>query len=132
MRQPPREPPSDARRTDVIDVRLGDLDATFKKRLRADRRRFVTLRAVIARSQTVAQGTIDELQFLAHRMSGAAAIFNYPALTASAQALSDEVKAAPTRNVGGAGQRWLALDALIDMLSRMDDSHRPDRQRLVV
>ncbi len=109
----------------AADDVLSDLRGAFNKRLRSDRRRLVTLRAMIFHRRKVAAATFDEMQFLAHRMCGAAAIFAFPVLAAAAHALLD---ALPARRLLEAGSEdrppFLSLDALIELMVRMDDSPR--------
>lgn len=107
--------------TDALD----DLRTALNKRLRADRRRLVTLRAMILHHQDVAPSIFEELHFLAHRMCGSAAIFGIPALASGAQAVLDELVERQMRNAEGSDRTpLLTLDALIDSLFRADDRTR--------
>jgi hypothetical protein len=118
---PPLDSTADAAAADA----LGDLRGAFNKRLRADRRRLVTLRATMAHRQEGVQSTFDELHFLAHRMCGASAIFGCSELAAAARAFIDELSARRGLEPGdGHSPPFATLDVLIDLLFGMDDKTR--------
>jgi Hpt domain len=109
---------------------LGDLRSAFNRRLREDRRRLVTLRATMLYRQQVAAATFDEMHFLAHRMCGAAAIFAFPLLAAAAHLLIDEVSARRVLKAGiNERPSFLTLDALINLLFRMDEQPPHDSRK---
>jgi hypothetical protein len=104
---------------------LGDLRGAFNKRLRADRRRLITLRATMVHRQEGTQSTFEEMHFLAHRMCGASAIFGCPPLAAAAYAFIEELSARRRLEPGDGGSQPLAtLGVLIDLLFSMDDQSR--------
>jgi hypothetical protein len=109
---------------------LGELRGTFNKRLRADRRRLITLRATMVHRQDGAQSTFEELHFLAHRMCGASAIFGRPALADAAYAFIEELSARRRLEPGdGASPPVVTLDVLIELLFSMDDQSRHDNRK---
>jgi HPt (histidine-containing phosphotransfer) domain-containing protein len=103
---------------------LSDLRGAFNKRLRADRRRLITLRAAIAHRQDGAQSTFEELHFLAHRMCGASAIFGCPALAAAAHAFIEELSASSMLGPRDSAAPLTTLGVLIDLLFSLDDQSR--------
>jgi len=98
---------------------MRELRGAFDKRQRSDRRRLVTLRAAMRHRQDVTLMTWEELHFIAHRMCGAAAIFDFPTLAQAAQTLLDELTARALGQIQQPAQ-LMSLDPLIDLLFRMD------------
>lgn len=94
------------------------LRETFCTRLRSDQVRLTTLAASLARIEGDPVGIFAALQSLAHRIRGAAAIFQASELTSSAHALEEAAtKACDSRADHADGTVWSALEDLVEQLA---------------
>jgi CheY-like chemotaxis protein len=99
-------------RQQLYAIRMQAASYDFHDRLRRDAATLAALRARVA-------GAVlpDELQFCAHKLAGAAAVFNFRAVSVQAAALEEAIIAA--RAGAGAPETVAAkLDALIECIER--------------
>jgi HPt (histidine-containing phosphotransfer) domain-containing protein len=82
------------RSTSVEQDRFEELRDIFHARLRSDQIRLTTLSALLAREEGDASRTFDDIRQFAHRLCGAAAIFESPEIVAAAEALETAARAA--------------------------------------
>jgi hypothetical protein len=91
---------------------------TFYARLRCDRMRLTTLATSLSRIEGHPAGIFKALQGLAHRVRGAAAIFEASELGSAAYALERAATAACDKRSDYAdGPVWSALEELIELMA---------------
>jgi HPt (histidine-containing phosphotransfer) domain-containing protein len=97
------------------------LGGVFFVRLQNERMQLATLSAELARSEGSPVSIFEKLQFRAHKLKGAAAIFEFPDLAAAAHALerasAEAVRTEAEQTNPGV---WSALVALVDLLGEID------------
>src|SRR5262245_56712146 len=101
------------------DHRFEELRRAYYSRLDRDRARLAALSAELAHAETDPSPVFDDIRMLAHRMGGAAAIFEAIEIGNAAIALEHAAIAAmDTRANNADASVWTALEDLVDMLSR--------------
>jgi HPt (histidine-containing phosphotransfer) domain-containing protein len=99
------------------------LRETFHARLHGDRIRLTTLAASLARIEGNPAGVFQDLQGLAHRIRGAAAVFQVPELFSAASALEQAATAACIGHADHTdGSVWSALEELVEQLAMTSGS----------
>jgi len=98
------------------DDPLEKLRRAFIVRLGEDRVRFLALRAALGARQVPPEAIVAELRARAHKMRGAAAIFEMRELCAAASLLEDATIAASVQVKQGEAMVEAPLGALIDFL----------------
>lgn len=102
----------------VSDDELDRLRETFYARLHRDRIRLTTLAALLARIEGNPAGVFQELQGLAHRIRGAAGVFQVPEVFSAASALEQAATVACSRHADHTdGSVWSALEELVERLA---------------
>jgi hypothetical protein len=102
----------------AMDDEFDRIRATFYARLRCDRMRLTTLATSLSRIEGHPAGVFKALQGLAHRIRGAAAVFEEPELGGAAYALEQATTAAcDKRSDHSDGPVWSALEELIELLA---------------
>jgi len=92
--------------------------------LRGDRIQLVRLATRLARDTLDAEDTLAELRRVAHKMRGAAAIFEAPMIVCAAASLEEAAGAASNRNARSPDLRVCeALDNLVDCVARLTGSN---------
>jgi HPt (histidine-containing phosphotransfer) domain-containing protein len=110
----PRADPTAAAATDEFER----LQETFRSRLRGDQIRLTRLAASLARIEGNPTGVFCALQTLAHRIRGAAAIFEAAELSSDAYALEQAATQACGNGSDHAdGAVWSTLEALVERLA---------------
>jgi hypothetical protein len=100
------------------DDEFEHLRKTFYVRLRSDRVRLTTLAASLARIEGHPAGVFNALQAVAHRIRGAAAVFEDSELGGAANALERAATAACDIGADHAdGAVWSALEELVERLA---------------
>lgn len=101
-----------------MDNEFDRIRATFYARLRCDRMRLTTLATSLSRADGHPTGIFKALQGLAHRIRGAAAIFEASDLGGAAYALEQAATSAyDNRSHHADGPVWSALEELIELLA---------------
>jgi HPt (histidine-containing phosphotransfer) domain-containing protein len=101
-----------------MDDEFDRIRATFYARLRCDRMRLTTLAASLSRIEGHPGGIFKALQGLAHRIRGAAAVFEASELSGAAYALEQAATAACDKRSDHAdGPVWSALEELVELLA---------------
>jgi HPt (histidine-containing phosphotransfer) domain-containing protein len=99
------------------DDRFEELREAFHIRLRSDRVRLTTLAAALARGEEDPARVFESIRLCAHRVRGAAAIFEASEVNVAANALE---QAAGSASIGHADNSdaavWTALETLVDLL----------------
>lgn len=99
------------------DERFEELREAFHIRLRSDRVRLTTLAAALARGKEDPARVFENIRLCAHRVRGAAAIFEASEVGVAANALE---QAAGSASIGHADNSdpavWTALETLVDLL----------------
>jgi HPt (histidine-containing phosphotransfer) domain-containing protein len=102
----------------VEQDRFEELRGIFHARLRNDQVRLTTLSAVLAREESDARRTFDDIRQFAHRLCGAAAIFESPEIVAAAEALEKAARAAHAGQSNHSdAEVWAALERLTQQLT---------------
>jgi HPt (histidine-containing phosphotransfer) domain-containing protein len=102
----------------AIDDEFDRIRATFYARLRCDRMRLTTLATSLSRVEGHPAGVFKALQGLAHRIRGAAAVFEASELAGAAYALEQAATAAcDKRSDHTDGPVWSALEELVELLA---------------
>jgi HPt (histidine-containing phosphotransfer) domain-containing protein len=102
----------------AMDDEFDRIRVTFYARLRGDRMRLTTLAGSLSHAEGDPAGVFKELQGLAHRIRGAAAIFEATDLGAAAYALERAATTAcDKRSDYLDGPVWLALEELVELLA---------------
>jgi HPt (histidine-containing phosphotransfer) domain-containing protein len=102
----------------AMDDEFDRIRATFYARLRCDRMRLTTLATSLSRVEGHPAGVFKALQGLAHRIRGAAAIFEASELGGAAYALEQAATAAcDKRSDHSDGPVWSALEELVELLA---------------
>jgi HPt (histidine-containing phosphotransfer) domain-containing protein len=110
--------PHDASAPVASDDEFEKLRDAFYERLRNDRVRLTTLAASLARAESEPGCIFETLQFMAHRIRGAAAIFEAAEIGIASKALEQAaVTASLRRAANGDAAVWSALEALVDLLA---------------
>lgn len=108
----------------TLDEQLEQVRSAFYSRLRSDRRRLITLCAALTRAGTEPEPHFEDIRMFAHRLRGAAAIFEAVEVGSAAHALEDAVVSALHVHAVGSDPRvWTALGALSDRLAIMNGQH---------
>ena len=98
----------------------------FFARLRSDRVRLTALADVLARAQGDPAHTFGDMQLLAHRLRGGAAIFETPEVGIAANALEQAAASASVAHADSSDASvWRALENLLDRLAIVDGQHDP-------
>jgi HPt (histidine-containing phosphotransfer) domain-containing protein len=109
--------PRPAREADTSDSHFEQLRGAFYTRLRNDRARLATLSAELARTDEDVAPVLEELRVLAHRMCGAAAIFEAPDIGDAANTLEQTLLTAIDEHADGTDPAVsAALEALVNLL----------------
>jgi HPt (histidine-containing phosphotransfer) domain-containing protein len=117
-----REPRGGEAAADAIE----NLSGVFFARLQTERMQFATLSAVLAGSEGRPVAIFQDLQFRAHKLKGAAAIFEFPELAAAAHVLERaSAEAARTQAEHSNPAVWAALVALVELLGVIDARGAP-------
>jgi hypothetical protein len=102
----------------TMDDEFDRIRTTFYARLRCDRMRLTTLATSLTRIEGHPAGVFKALQGLAHRIRGAAAVFEASELGGAAYALEQAATAACDKRSDHAdGPVWSALEELIELLA---------------
>jgi len=102
----------------AMDDEFDRIRATFYARLRCDRMRLTTLATSLSRVEGHPAGVFKALQGLAHRIRGAAAVFEASELGSAAYALEQAATAAcDKRSDHSDGPVWSALEELVELLA---------------
>jgi HPt (histidine-containing phosphotransfer) domain-containing protein len=89
-------------------------------RLRRDRVRLTTLSATLARAEQDAACSFEEIRAFAHRLGGAAAVFDADEITAAAHTLEQAANRALSTNASHFDPPvWTALETLCEQLAVM-------------
>ena len=103
---------------------LFEMRAMYLKTLQTDRVHLVSLAAELARCKRDTNGLLMQIRLIAHRMHGAAAIFDVPTIATAAAALENTAWAAVTRRARGRDAEVnCALETLVDCLARTAGSN---------
>jgi HPt (histidine-containing phosphotransfer) domain-containing protein len=106
------------RSTDVEQDRFEELRDIFQTRLRNDQVRLTTLSAVLAREEGDARRTFEDIRQFAHRLCGAAAIFESPEIVAAAEALETAARSAHDAQSNHSDvDVWAAFERLTQQLA---------------
>jgi HPt (histidine-containing phosphotransfer) domain-containing protein len=106
------------RSTSAEQDRFEELRDIFHARLRNDQVRLTTLSALLAREEGDARRTFDDIRQFAHRLCGAAAIFEAPEIVAAAEALETAARTAyATQSNHSDVEVWGALERLTQQLA---------------
>jgi HPt (histidine-containing phosphotransfer) domain-containing protein len=104
----------------VADGELEHYRAALHDRLRRDRVRLTTLSATLARAEQDAACSFEEIRAFAHRLGGAAAVFEADEITAAAHSLEQAANRALSTNAGHFDPPvWTALETLCEQLAVM-------------
>jgi HPt (histidine-containing phosphotransfer) domain-containing protein len=102
----------------ALDNEFERIRTTFHARLRCDRMRLTTLATSLSRMDGHPTGIFKALQGLAHRIRGAAAIFEASDLSGAAYALEQAATAAyDNRSDHADGPVWSALEELVELMA---------------
>ena len=102
----------------ATDGEFDRIRTTFYARLRCDRMRLTTLASSLSRVEGHPAGVFKALQGLAHRIRGAAAVFEASELGEAAYALEQAATTAcDKRSDHSDGPVWSALEELIELLA---------------
>ena len=102
----------------ATDDEFDRIRATFYARLRCDRMRLTTLATSLSRVEGHPAGVFKALQGLAHRIRGAAAVFEASELGGAAYALEQAATAAcDKRSDHSDGPVWSALEELVEVMA---------------
>jgi HPt (histidine-containing phosphotransfer) domain-containing protein len=102
----------------VEQDRFEELRDVFQARLRNDQVRLTTLSAVLAREEGDARHTFEDIRQFAHRLCGAAAIFESPQVVAAAAALETAARSAYAAQSNHSDvEVWTALERLTQQLA---------------
>lgn len=102
----------------AAESELEALREAFYSRLRSDRARMLTLCAELARAETYATPVYSDIRMVAHRLGGAAAMFDAPQISQAAVALEDAAVTAINTHADNVDSTvWTALEALVDLLA---------------
>ena len=102
----------------AMDDEFDRIRVTFYARLRCDRMRLTTLASALAQADGHPAGVFKALQGLAHRIRGAAAVFEATELGGAAYALEQAATTAcDKRSDHSDGPVWLALEELVELLA---------------
>jgi HPt (histidine-containing phosphotransfer) domain-containing protein len=100
-----------------LDDDFDDLRSAFERRLHSDRIEFVTLSAALASSEEDAERIFGELVYRAHRLRGAAEIFEAADFARAANALEDAAIGARSAHASHADPAvWSALVDLVNLI----------------
>jgi HPt (histidine-containing phosphotransfer) domain-containing protein len=101
----------------AMDHEFDRIRTAFYARLRCDRMRLTTLAASLSRVEGHPGGIFKALQGLAHRIRGAAAVFDASDLEGAAYALEQAATVACDKRSDHAdGPVWAALEELVELL----------------
>jgi HPt (histidine-containing phosphotransfer) domain-containing protein len=99
------------------DDRFEELRDAFYVRLRADRVRLTTLAAALARAEGDPACIFDNIRLFAHRVRGAAAIFEASEIGTAAHGLEQAAGSASMVHADNSDASvWTALEILVDLL----------------
>ena len=99
---------------------LEHIRVALHDRLRRDRVRLTTLSATLARAEQDAACSFEEIRAFAHRLGGAAAVFDADEITAAAHTLEQAANRALSANAGHFDPPvWTALETLCEQLAIM-------------
>ena len=102
----------------AMDDEFDRIRATFHARLRCDRMRLTTLATSLSRVEGHPGGVFKALQGLAHRIRGAAVVFEASELGRAAFALEQAATAAcDKRSDHSDGPVWSAVEELVELLA---------------
>ncbi len=102
----------------VSETHFEQLRGAFYTRLRSDRARLATLSAELVHADEDVMPVFEELRVLAHRMCGAAAIFEAPDVGDAANTLEQALLTAINEHADGTDPGvWAALEALVNLLA---------------
>jgi HPt (histidine-containing phosphotransfer) domain-containing protein len=106
---------------DVLEDEFESLRNEFHARLQRERLQLTVLAAALTRSDGDSNGIFESLRQFAHRMHGAAAIFESTDVANAAHALERASVSAVLANAGSTDPSvWTALVTLVDMLATMN------------
>jgi HPt (histidine-containing phosphotransfer) domain-containing protein len=106
------------RSIDADQDRFEELRDIFHTRLRNDQVRLTTLSAVLAREEGDARRTFEDIRQFAHRLCGAAAIFESPEIVAAAEALETAARSAHDAQSNHSDvDVWAAFERLTQQLA---------------
>jgi HPt (histidine-containing phosphotransfer) domain-containing protein len=115
MRNHESRPGSSAATEELEHIRVALHD-----RLRRDRVRLTTLSATLARAEQDAACSFEEIRAFAHRLGGAAAVFDADEISAAAHTLEQAANRALSANAGHFDPPvWTALETLCEQLAIM-------------
>ena len=101
------------------------LGTIFLARLQSERVHLATSSAALARADDNPEAIFHDLQFRAHRLSGAASIFDADDIAAAAHALDEAAAAAAHSHASNTNPRvWGAMLTLMSLLQRVEADHR--------
>jgi HPt (histidine-containing phosphotransfer) domain-containing protein len=104
----------------AADDALESLRRIFHTRLQSERVQLTRLATALTQTELTPPGAFEELRVCAHRMRGAAAMFNYLDVAAAAKALEQVAAVAATRNAKNFDPAvWAPLVALLGLLGRV-------------
>jgi hypothetical protein len=107
----------------VADNTFEQLQSAFYTRLRKDRVRLVVLGTTLAHAGADPKSVLEDLRTFAHRLRGAAAIFDAAEIRDAAQALEVAAHVDPEGPADQGNTRvWSALTLLSDLLAWATDS----------
>jgi chemotaxis protein histidine kinase CheA len=99
------------------DDRFEELRDAFYARLRSDRERLTTLAAALTHAEGDAARIFEDIQLFAHRVGGAAAIFDASEVGIAANALERAAGSASTGHAANSDASVrTALETLVDLL----------------
>lgn len=107
---------ADTVRGHVRLARLAAANRDFIRRLRADATTLTILRKKL-RSDEISSITLESLQSCAHKLAGAAGVFNFQAVSCAASALEESIIKRRTGR-DSAGEVEASLDALLECIER--------------
>jgi HPt (histidine-containing phosphotransfer) domain-containing protein len=100
---------------------FAQLSDAFYTRLRSDRVQFVTLSAALARAEDDPRQTFEDLRFRAHKLNGAAGIFDANEVMQAADALEQAaVRALQCHADNSDDNVWNTLQSLVNLLGNSE------------
>jgi HPt (histidine-containing phosphotransfer) domain-containing protein len=104
----------------ALNDQFDELRNAFYARLRSDRVRLTTLGAALARAEEDPVCVFEDIRVFAHRLRGAAAIFEVPEISLPAKVLEEAAGAASNAHADNSDASvWTALENLVDRLAIM-------------